>query len=206
MRFPITPVLGTAGFIGFRSNPFFNPTLFFPACSPFLGLSFGCSGLVPFYGINYGPVISYPPALAYPTDPSYPSDPVYNPPTPSATLQYTPPVNPYPSFASVPAEDLTAGSAAGRPLRGETLLYLIDGSVFAVSSYTVSDGRLHYVTYYGENNEVAVERLDLKKTIEGNAARGVVFTLTPPAARSASGPSPLGPAPAPEGPITPAKQ
>ena len=206
MRFPFTPVLGTAGFFGFRSNPFFNTGLFFPACSPFLGFSFGCGVLAPFYSINYGPMISYPPALAYPSDPTYPSDPGYTPPAPSATLQYTPPANPYPSFTSVPAEDLTAGSSAGARLRGETLLYLTDGSVFTVSSYTVSDGTLRYVTSYGEKNDVAVDRLDLKKTIEANAARGVAFTLSPAAPGSAnSGPSPLGPAPAPEGPITPAK-
>jgi hypothetical protein len=206
LRFPITPVLGTAGFFGLRSNPFFNTGLFFPACSPFMGFSLGCSALAPFYGISYGPVISYPPVV-YPSDPAYPPDPVYNPPAPSATLQYAPPTSQYPSFATVPAEDLTSGNTSGLRLRGETLLYLQDGSVFAVSSYTVSDGTLHYVTSYGERNDVAVDRLDLKKTIEANAARGVAFTLTPPAASGGgvSGPSPLGPAPAPEGPIIPAK-
>jgi hypothetical protein len=206
LRFPISPILGTAGFLGLRSNPFFNNGLFFPACSPFLGLSFGCGILAPFYGISYGPVISYPP-VAYPSELGYPSDTGYNPPEPSATLQYSAPASQYPSFAAVPPEDLTAGNTSATRLRGETLLYLQDGSVFAVSSYTVSDGMLHYVTSYGEKSDVAVDRLDLKKTIEGNAARGIAFTLTPPAANggATSAPSPLGPAPAPEGPIIPAK-
>ena len=79
--------------------------------------------------------------------------------------------------------------------------------MFAVGSYTVTDGQLRYVTAYGDKNDVAVDQLDLQKTIQANAARGVAFTLTPanPAAGSSS-PSPLGPAPAPPGPITPPKQ
>ena len=215
LRFPITPVLGTAGFFGGRPNPFFNTALFFPTCNPFLGFSFGCGILAPYYGIGYGPALSYPGPPAYPSEPAYPpeyppaypDDTGYTPPAPSATLQYAPPVTQYASLPSLPPEDLTAGSAGVR-LRGETLLYLTDGSVFAVSSYTVSEGLLHYATVYGEQNDIAVDRLDLKKTIEANAARGVAFTLTPPSSvggSAASGPSPLGPAPAPEGPITPAK-
>jgi len=53
-----------------------------------------------------------------------------------------------------------------------------------------------------------VDLLDLRKTIEANAARGVTFTLTPApsAAPGASAPAPLGPAPAPPGPITPPRQ
>jgi hypothetical protein len=116
-------------------------------------------------------------------------------------------MNQYPSLTTLPTEDLTASGSASAQLRNDVLLYLKDGSVFAVSSYTVSDGELHYVTSYGEKNDIPVDLFDLKKTIETNAARGVAFTLTPanPAAGSSS-PSPLGPAPAPPGPITPPKQ
>jgi len=93
----------------------------------------------------------------------------------------------------------------GAQLLSETLLYLKDGSVFAVATYTVADGVLHYVTSYGEKNDLLIDLLDLQKTIEANAARGVAFTLTPPdpAVHRDSRPTPLGPAPAPEGPITP---
>lgn len=199
LRFPIGPfgpVLGTANVFGFGFNPFF-----FPGCNPFWGVGLGCGLMSPFYGYGVG---YFPPV--YPSEPAYPSDPVYAPPEPSATLQYTPPVNQYPSVESLPAEDLSASSSVGPQLQNDTLLYLKDGSVFAVASYTVSDGRLHYVTSYGERNDVSVDLLDLQTTIEANAARGVAFTLTPPApATGASSPSPLGPAPAPPGPITPPK-
>ena len=70
------------------------------------------------------------------------------------------------------------------------LLYLKDGSVFAVPRYTVSDGKLNYVTVYGGDNSISLDLLDLQKTIEANAQRGVTFTLTPPNLE------PLTPAPA----------
>ncbi|PYY03112.1 MAG: hypothetical protein DMG69_33125 [Acidobacteria bacterium] len=170
---PIGPFLGTASAFGFG----FNPSLF-PGCNRFWGVGRGCGLLSPYlgYGVGYFPAV-------YPSESAYPSDPVYVPPEPSTILQYTPPVNQYPS--------------------PETLN---DGSVFAVASYTVSNGDLHYVTAYGERNDVSVDLLDLQKTIDANAARGVAFTLTPAApASGASKPTPLGPAPAPEGPITPPK-
>jgi hypothetical protein len=114
-------------------------------------------------------------------------------------------LNQYP-LENLPAGALGAATATPQ-LRNEFLLYLRDGSVFAVASYTVSAGRLDYVTAYGDKGNVDVGELDLHKTIEANAARGVAFTLTPPTpAPAASSPSPLGPAPAPPGPIIPPKR
>lgn len=204
LRFPITPVRGTFGFLGyspfFGYNPFLGYTPFW-LCSGF-GFGYGC-GMLPVYsGVGYIPPV-YPAA-----EPAYPSDPVYTPADSSATLQYTPLLNEYPSVGSFPAEDLAAPAGASAQLRNETLLYLKDGSVFAVSSYTVTNGLLHYVTAYGEQNDLLVDLLDLRKTIETNAARGVAFTLTPPdpSAPRDSKPTPLGPAPAPEGPITPPRR
>lgn len=202
----MVPLLGTAGVFGLAYNPFL-----FPGCNPFLGFAYGCGILNPYFGYGgYNPGVYAP---IYP-GPAYPPDPVYSPPDtsasppPTASLQYTPLMNPYPLAESLPAEDLGAGSITAQS-RNETLLYLKDGSVFAVATYTVSDGELHYATAYGEKNDVAVDLLDLQKTIEANAERGVAFTLTPsatPATPGAAKPTPLGPAPAPEGPITPGKQ
>lgn len=202
LRFPVRPIgsfLGTAGFFGLGYNPFW-----FPGCNPFLGFAYGCGMLSPYspyFGIGYGPV------LTYPSGPVYPSEPDYPPVDSSASLQYTPLLNQYPAAESLPAEDLGAPSSISAQLRNDFLLYLKDGSVFAVARYTVSDGYLHYATAYGEKNDVAVDLLDLQKTIEANAARGVSFTLTPPSpAPGASAPALLGPMPAPPGPITPPKQ
>jgi len=206
-RFPITPVLGTVGTFGSRGfgyNPFW-----FSGCGGFPGIGYSCGMLPPYgYGVGYG--VGYIPPI-YPSQPTYP-DPGYSPPDPgyspsdaSATLQYTPLLNQYP-LENLPAGALGAATASPQ-LRNEFLLYLRDGSVFAVASYTVSGGRLDYVTAYGDKGNVDVDELDLHKTIEANAARGVAFTLTPPTpAPAASSPSPLGPAPAPPGPIIPPKR
>jgi hypothetical protein len=205
-RFP--PALGIAGYPGSAAYFGYNPFLF-GGCGGFGGFGYGCGILPPFYGygIGYGPTTAYPIDPVYPSGPVYPSEPVYSPPDPLATLQYTPLLNPYPSLDSSSPEDSTAASGANVGMRNETLLYLKEGSVFAVASYTVSGGRLHYLTAYGDRNDVAVDQIDLRKTIEANAARGVAFTLTPApnAAPAVSAPAPLGPAPAPEGPITPPK-
>jgi hypothetical protein len=196
---PISPFLFTAGLRGFGYNPFW-----FPGCNAFFGLGFGCGMLAPYYGygVGIGYNIGYGPGVTYPSGPAYPPEPDYPPVDTSASFQYTP-VLQSPSVGSLP-EDLSASGGVGGLLRNEILLYLEDGSVFAVAGYTVSDGRLHYVTAYGEKNDIAVDLLDLQKTIQANASRGVAFTLTPPApASGASAPSPLGPAPAPPGPINP---
>jgi hypothetical protein len=205
---PIVPSLGTAGVFGRAYNPFL-----FPGCNPFLGFAYGCGILAPYFGYGgYNPFGGYGPV--YP-GPAYPPDPVYTPPDtsastpPTASLEYSPVLNQYPLTGSLPAEDLTSAGSVAAQLRNETLLYLKNGSVFAVATYTVSDGELHYATAYGERNDLAVDLIDLQKTIEANAERGVAFTLTPSATPSTPGsakPTPLGPAPAPEGPITPAKQ
>jgi hypothetical protein len=204
---PMVPLLGTVGSFGLAYNPFL-----FPGCNPFLRLAYGCSILAPYFGyVGYNPVGGYGPA--YP-GPAYPPDPVYSPPdtsasAPAASLQYTPLLDQYPLLGNPSAQDLIGGSSVTAQSRNETLLYLRDGTVFAVASYTVSDGELHYATAYGETNDVLVDLIDLHNTIEANAERGVAFTLTPsatPGTPGASKPTPLGPAPAPEGPITPGRQ
>jgi hypothetical protein len=203
---PFVPLLGTAGFFGFAYNPFL-----FPGCNPFFGFGFGCGILAPYYGYGgYNPGVY---GSGYPA-PAYPPDPVYSPPDnsasqpPTASFEYTPLLNQYPPAGGLASEDLTPAGRVAASLRNDTLLYLTDGTVFTVASYTVSDGELHYLTSYGEKNYFSVEMLDLRKTIEANAQRGVAFTLTPAAAPATPGaaPAPLGPAPAPEGPITPGKQ
>ena len=201
---PVGPFLGTNSLFGLRYTPFL-----FAGCNPLWGLANGCGGLLaPYYGygVGYFPP-AYPSSPGYPSAaPDYPSGPVYTPPDSSATLQYTPSMGQYPSLASLPPQDLSASTDLSTRVTIEVLLYFKDGSVFSVASYTVSDGRLHYVTGYGHKNDVAVDQLDLEKTIQANAARGVAFTLTPASPSAASPPSPLGPVPAPPGPITPPKQ
>jgi len=62
-------------------------------------------------------------------------------------------------------------------LKPTVTIYLKDGSSYGVTDYWLADGNLHYVTTYGGENSISVERLDLQKTVDENAGRGVNFTL-----------------------------
>ncbi len=88
--------------------------------------------------------------------------------------------------------DSVAGSSNGTqelrtdsaPQQTYVLLYLKDGSSFAVSDYWLADGKLHYVTSYGGENAVDESKVDLQRTVNENATRGVDFTLRPQPAGS----------------------
>jgi hypothetical protein len=72
------------------------------------------------------------------------------------------------------------------PQQTYVLLYLKDGTSFAVSDYWLADGKLHYVTSYGGDNSVDESQVDLQRTVNENATRGVDFTLKPQAGGSGS--------------------
>jgi len=67
-----------------------------------------------------------------------------------------------------------APTAAPKPT---TVLYLRDGSSFAVTDYWLANGKLHYVTSYGGENTTDVSKLDLQKTVDENAKTGNAFSL-----------------------------
>jgi len=60
-----------------------------------------------------------------------------------------------------------------------TLLQLRDGSMYGLVAYWVEDGQLHYTTTYGGQNSLGLDRIDLEKTVQLNAERGVQFVLHP---------------------------
>lgn len=62
-----------------------------------------------------------------------------------------------------------------------TVLYLTDGSVYAVQDFWVDGGKLVYKTSYGAENSIDLAQLDLERTVKANTARGVTFTLKPKA-------------------------
>ena len=86
-------------------------------------------------------------------------------------------------YRGLPGDDAdrdagSAGSAERRALLRPTVtIYLKDGSSYGVTDYWMADGNLHYVTTYGGENSISVEQLDLQKTVDENAGRGVNFTL-----------------------------
>ena len=201
---PITPIVLfnpylANGLYGFGFNGLFP--------CPF-ALGYGCGMTPPYYG--YVPPTV--PQGAYPSDPGYPPpDPNYaavsGPAATSAALQYASLPGDYSSLANLPDSNLSATKGAGGQSAGDVLLYFKDGSVFNIASYTVASGRLHYMTAYREEGDIEVVQLDVQKTIQANAARGVTFTLTPPAspAMGTSAPGPPSPGPAEPGPINPPK-
>ncbi len=101
------------------------------------------------------------------------------------------------------AEIGVAPDGAGAPENGgdyaaiapEMALYLKDGTVYALSDYWVAGGKLHYVTNYGGENAIDLEQIDMQRTVDVNAKRGINVTLKPaPAAQEHAAP----PAPAPQ--------
>lgn len=70
----------------------------------------------------------------------------------------------------------------GEPEGKLFLLYLKDGSMYALTNYWVADGKLHYVTNYGGENAVEMDLVDVQHTVDVNSKRGVTFVLTPRAA------------------------
>ena len=76
--------------------------------------------------------------------------------------------------------------------RSLVVLYLNDGSVYAVTNCWVAGGKLHYEASYGGENSLELSALDLQRTVNANAARGVDFTLRPaPSARENAPQNPL---------------
>jgi hypothetical protein len=60
-------------------------------------------------------------------------------------------------------------------------IYLIDGTVYDVSDYWFADDKLHYVLSGRSDAERAidVDRLDVQRTVDQNAKRGVAFSTKP---------------------------
>jgi hypothetical protein len=101
-----------------------------------------------------------------------------------------------PTLFASPPSDVGATSSGGESQQPYVMLYLKDGSSYAVSDYWLSGGRLHYVTSYGGENVIDESQLDLQRTVDENAARGVDFTLRPePGGSGEAAPATTGPAP-----------
>jgi hypothetical protein len=60
-----------------------------------------------------------------------------------------------------------------------TVLYLNDGTSFAVTDYWVADYELHYIVDGARENTIDLDQIDVQRTVDENAARGVTFTLKP---------------------------
>jgi hypothetical protein len=172
---PYYPLFPAFGFYGF--SPFFG---YGWGCDPFDWSAFGCDSLG--FGYGYGPGGYYAPGW---DDNSAPPPPEEDSNDSSfSTWQNPPDENPQSNVAiSIP----------------NTVIYFRDGSAYEVTDYWLADNKLHYVTNYGGENAVELSRIDMQRTVDANAARGVNFTLRP------GPPPPLNPPPSADGapPATP---
>lgn len=142
----------------------------------------------------WGPAWAWDPGWWGPSPYSYPPaayDYNYDRPIPGYTDDSS--ANPSSSYESVP--DLE-GSPNTNPETGNVaastptvLLYLKDGTTFAASDYWVADGKLHYYVNYSGESSLDMSDLDLQRTVDENAKRGVRFTLKPGPARKESAPA-----------------
>jgi hypothetical protein len=60
-----------------------------------------------------------------------------------------------------------------------TLLQLLDGSMYGLTSYHVAGHELQYTTDYGAQNSIPLDRIDFTQTLRLNAERNVPFVLAP---------------------------
>ena len=92
---------------------------------------------------------------------------------------------------AAPADDgngLGDNAAAQKPY---AIIYMKDGSSYAVTDYWLANGKLHYVTSYGGENAIDQSQLDLQRTVDQNAANGTNFILRPePASPATASPVP----------------
>lgn len=79
--------------------------------------------------------------------------------------------------AILSAEEFAASEREAKPAPPVTLLELEDGSMYGLTDYWVEGGELHYVTDYGGKNAVPLERINLEKTVQLNAEKGLPFIL-----------------------------
>jgi len=122
----------------------------------------------PGYSINYGNNPDYSSSNNGPVDNSgnYNAGPVAPDNSGSAAVpEGSPNVNPD-----------TGNVASSRPT---VLLYLKDGTTYAASDYWLQDGQLHYTVNYGGESTLNMDDLDLQRTVNENARRGVNFSLHP---------------------------
>lgn len=188
------------GFFGFSPFLGFGWGL---GCDPFDPWGFGCGGFG--YGYGYGPGYGYGYGGYYPPAWDYSA-----PPAPSDNSNET--SSEYGPFSwQNPPSNSTAQSEVPAP---NSVIYLQDGSNYEVSDYWVADNKLHYVTNYGGENAVDLNQVDIQRTVDANASRGLNFslhpvepkTLTPPPSTDNAPPSadnaPAA-APAPHAPAAP---
>jgi hypothetical protein len=199
IRGPFSPSTAMRGtFVGARTSvlpphiPPFPPRRFQPVffigggCFNgfFPGFCGGFFGGAAFFGYGYGwgcdPYWGCPAGYynGYFNGGSYGSE-IYNDSSDSGAIsnEFNPSRWASPPEAGMSGDRNSDGSyAANAP---EMVLYLKDGTVYALADYWAADGKLHYVTNYGGENAIDLDTIDMQKTVDVNAKRGINVTLRP---------------------------
>jgi hypothetical protein len=74
-------------------------------------------------------------------------------------------------------QQANANAGNGNGASPEVVIYLKDGTVYVVTDYWLAAGELHYAMNDGQQYTIDVNQIDLQKTVDVNAKRGVAFTL-----------------------------
>jgi hypothetical protein len=69
------------------------------------------------------------------------------------------------------------------------LIYLKIGTTYSVGDYWLQAGRLHYAVNYGAPSTLQMKEVDLQRTVDENARRGIRFSLRPHPSSVTSQPS-----------------
>ncbi len=91
---------------------------------------------------------------------------------------------------SAPPEETGGGGGGASSSDSEVVLFLKDGTVYAITDYWIADNRLHYVTNYGGENSIPLDQLDIQRTVDVNAKRGINITLRPTPQSQQAAPEP----------------
>jgi len=195
------PGYGPGGFFPYYGLYGFYPLFGFgygygfgPGCDPNDPTMFGCGP----YGYGYGPGYwnapdngnGYGPDNSYGAYGQYSPSPDNGEPPSTNGLEPNSPddnsgdnsnapydVNAHNSWQNPP--DADSATAPAKPAAPNSVLYLRDGTNFEVGDYWVADGKLHYVTSYGGENSVDLGQVDIQRSVDANASRGLNFSLHP---------------------------
>ena len=107
---------------------------------------------------------------------------------------------------SAPPEETGGGGGSASSTDSEVVLFLKDGTVYAITDYWIADNKLHYVTNYGGENSIPLDQLDMQRTVDVNAKRGINITLRPTPQSQQAAPEPDAAPPAPEAQPAPPPQ
>ncbi len=156
---------------------FFSPASFSPFC-PFGFNSFGLGTFGTFSGSHDMNFSDNSAVASEPAPESRDWGPYSYQPAPESSSEQVQPAmqSAQPSEFEGPGSTAAEHALATEPL---ALIFLNDGTNYQVSDYWVERGRLHYVTSYGAENSIAIDGLDLQRTVDENWKNGVQFILHP---------------------------